>query len=348
MGNAYYFCILNYFSIRGDYSMGRLFSSAGVVIFLFLASIPCGGAPKVAVVGDARKDFGKYPAKERRDASYTIKNEGDATLRIINVRKTCGCAEAKCTKEKLEPGETAEVKGVILEESIFNAYSKNIYVETNDPDQRFLSLTIAGHAVPVVKSVKPNDKIYAGRLPAGKTWRSTVEIEPEDKDLVLGEPVAECAYPIKVSVTREGAVFKVVMEIDAGERAGDLKALVKIPVVRPEGWKPVAITVSGKVGAELAVIPAKLVPAGIDGTSRNRLAFQLRLLAPDGGVIDPAKMKISDAGGATFELGKVEGNTLAAEVLLPKELAEKIKEGKSVSAVFSYPGAADATLTIGR
>ena len=26
MGNAYYFCILNYFSIRGDYSMGRLFS----------------------------------------------------------------------------------------------------------------------------------------------------------------------------------------------------------------------------------------------------------------------------------------------------------------------------------
>jgi hypothetical protein len=225
-------------------------------MFLFSASLACGGAPRIAVVGDARKDFGKYPAKERKDASYTIKNEGDETLRIINVRKTCGCAEAKCTKEKLEPGETAEVKGVILEESIFNAYSKNIYVETNDPDQRFLTLTIAGHAVPVVKSVKPSDKIYAGRLPAGKTWKSSVEIEPEDKDLALGEPVVECAYPMRASVKKEGAVFKLVIEIDAGEKAGDLKALVKIPVIKPEGWKPVTITVSGKVGAEIAIIPA--------------------------------------------------------------------------------------------
>ena len=319
-------------------------------LLILLLSLPLCGlcAPKIAVVGDARKDFGKYPAKERKDASYTIKNEGDETLKIINVRKTCGCAEAKCTKEKLEPGETAEVKGVILEESIFNAYSKNIYIETNDPDQRFLSLTIAGHAVPVVKSVKPNDKIYAGRLPVGKTWKSAVEIEPEDKDLTLGEPVVECAYPMRASVAKDGAVFKVVMEIDAGEKAGDLKAQVKIPVVKPEGWKPVAITVSGKVGAELAIIPAKLVPAGIDGTSRTRLAFQLRLLSPDGAALDPAKMKISNVDGATFELGKAEGNTLAAEALVSKELAEKIKEGKSVTAVFSYPGAADATLTIGK
>ena len=49
-----------------------------------------------------------------------------------------------------------------------------------------------------------------------------------------------------------------------------------------------------------------------------------------------------------FELSKVDGNTLAAEVLLSNELAEKIKEGRSVSTVFSYPGAADATLTIGK
>ncbi len=65
-------------------------------------------------------------------------------------------------------------------------------------------------------------------------------------------------------------------------------------------------------------------------------------------MIDSAKMKISDVEGAMFELSKVDGNTLAAEVLLSNELAEKIKEGRSVSTVFSYPGAADATLTIGK
>jgi hypothetical protein len=59
-------------------------------------------------------------------------------------------------------------------------------------------------------------------------------------------------------------------------------------------------------------------------------------------------MKISDVDGATFELGKVEGNTQAAEAVLSNELADKIREGKLVTAVFSYPGAADATLTIGR
>jgi hypothetical protein len=202
--------------------------------------------------------------------------------------------------------------------------------------------------VPIVKSVKPNDKIFAGRLPTGKTWKSSVEIEPEDKDLVLGKPVVECPYPVKVSIAKDSAVFKVTMDIETGEKAGNLKALVKIPVVKPEGWKPVVITVSGKVGTELAVIPAKLIPRDVDGTFQSRLSFQLRLLSPDGGAINPAKMKISNVDGATFELGRIEGNTLSAAALLSKELAEKIKEGKTVTAVFSYPGAADATLAIGK
>ena len=85
MGNAYYFCILNHFKCQWSFKDIMFPKISNLLLLLLLFSVPLCGlcAPKIAVVGDARKDFGKYPAKERRDASYTIKKNNVFLWEIV-------------------------------------------------------------------------------------------------------------------------------------------------------------------------------------------------------------------------------------------------------------------------
>ena len=136
---------------------------------VLLASLPCvcgnplAAGPRAEVGGEGKADFGRYPARERKEASYRIRNSGDELLKILKVRSTCGaCAEISCTPRELKPGDTATVRAVILGNSIFGKYRKFIYLQTSDPAKKTIRLTIAGHAVPLVE-VAPTRKVHAGR-----------------------------------------------------------------------------------------------------------------------------------------------------------------------------------------
>ena len=61
------------------------------IILLASASIALASG-KIAVVNHDAIDFGKYPAREKKVATYTVRNVGKDTLKILKVRKTCGCA----------------------------------------------------------------------------------------------------------------------------------------------------------------------------------------------------------------------------------------------------------------
>ena len=107
------------------------------------------GNPKVTVEGSPSVDFGRYPAKNSKEAVFKIANRGGTPLKIVRIRKTCSCIEASCEKKQLEPEESAELRAVIAANSIRGPYSKTIYVETNDPEKRFLCLTVSGEAATV-------------------------------------------------------------------------------------------------------------------------------------------------------------------------------------------------------
>ncbi len=66
-------------------------------------------------------------------------------------------------------------------------------------------------------------------------------------------------------------------------------------------------------------------------------------------LIKPDGLSKSLTGNVLTRLSETKLEIVASRIVeVSKELADKIKDGKSVTAVFSYPGAADATLTIGR
>ena len=66
-------------------------------------------APKLEV-STSVWDFGQKWAGEKAETTITLRNVGDAPLRIEKVKTSCGCTAASMKKKLLEPGESEEVK----------------------------------------------------------------------------------------------------------------------------------------------------------------------------------------------------------------------------------------------
>ena len=191
-------------------------------------------------------DFGTYPANERKTAVFVLKNKGDSPLNIVMIRKTCACSEVKAERSKLEPGEETKIEIAVFPESIAGLYSKNVYVETDDPKNRFTALTVSGKALPLF-TVKPSEKLYAGMLAPGQIWKTSLLLESKEDALEFGKIQVE-GYPAKAELKELGpGKFGLDIELKA-EKAGTINSIVKIPVSKPEGWKTREIVIFGKVG----------------------------------------------------------------------------------------------------
>ncbi len=209
-------------------------------------SIPLiAGQATIAIKQSSKVDFGKYPANLKKEAFYAITNAGDDVLKIIKIRKTCGCSEAKVDKTELKPGETAKLKAVIKADSIYGPFSKNIYIESNDPKQRFLSITLSGHAVPIAK-IKPKNKIYAGSLKVGQKWTQAFLVEPTQNNVEFDQPVVK-GFPAHVTLTKQpNGKLRLVAEV-LPQKTGALKCKISLPIKSPLNWKPLEIIIAGSV-----------------------------------------------------------------------------------------------------
>jgi len=156
------------------------------IVLLVTAGMALAGG-KIAVVGKDTVDFGKYPAREKKIATYTIRNVGADTLKILRVRKTCGCASATASKSELKPKEEAEVEIIILPNTIFGLFSKNTFIESSDTANRFLKLNTAGNAIPLVE-VTPAMSFNAGRIKENTEWKTELSLTATEPGVTLGEP----------------------------------------------------------------------------------------------------------------------------------------------------------------
>jgi hypothetical protein len=222
---------------------------------LFIVNAP-GGNPVISVEGARQANFGNYPAKEEREFVFEIKNSGADVLKIIGVNKTCGaCAEIKVSEREIAPGKTAELKLLLVPGALSGPYTKNFFVETNDPKQRFIMFTFSGNAVPVAE-IRPSNLIYLGKITAGTLCRREFLIAPVGEGTLFGEPAAECNYPVEVSSSRGEKGLGIVFDFTPEKDIGQVKCEIKIPVLKPEGWPPLEILISAAVMDKSAPAPS--------------------------------------------------------------------------------------------
>lgn len=93
------------------------------------------------------KDFEIVPKGEYVHHVFELKNEGDATLELIDVKPACGCTVAEFDKT-IAPGQVGQVKVQLETANFAGPIAKPISVFTNDPENPKLQLVVKAEVKP--------------------------------------------------------------------------------------------------------------------------------------------------------------------------------------------------------
>lgn len=107
--------------------------------------------PELAVEDGPFFDFGAADEGSLVEHVFRMKNVGDTDLVILNVRPGCSCTKAQPSTNTIAPGATATLLARYnsAARADSSAYTQ-IAVETNDPKQPTIVLSMAGRIHPIV------------------------------------------------------------------------------------------------------------------------------------------------------------------------------------------------------
>lgn len=103
-------------------------------------------------------NFGFLPKGVHALHTYTIKNKGTDTLRIIKVSPTCGCTSAPLGKSDIGPGDSTRLDVFFDSKKFSGKVTKKISILSNDPKDPYtdISFTARVDRVHPFITAKPN------------------------------------------------------------------------------------------------------------------------------------------------------------------------------------------------
>ena len=172
-----------------------------VLFFILFTLVNVVDAKPKLLIKERVWDFGAIKQHKTAKHNFLVKNEGKETLIIKRLRTTCGCTAALTTKERIAPGESGEIKVTFSSGYRQGRVTKYVYVESNDPDEPLLKLTVMG-IVEVVLSPQINvnpSNIYLGIIWVADKIKSTLNVENiGDADLIIQKVEAPPTGELKV------------------------------------------------------------------------------------------------------------------------------------------------------
>lgn len=316
-----------------------------LVVLFFTSFVMAEEAGRIEVVGKDCVDFGKYPAREKKVAVYQIRNSGTGKLEILNIRKTCGCASAVCDKKVLETNETANVEVVILPNSIFGLYSKNTFVESSDPANKFLRLTVAGNSIPIIE-VNPSLEINAGRIKTNSTWSQSFDLKATEPGVSLGDLKTESNYKVESKlekITGGEGHYALSMTLLPTAESGDFRCTMSIPVTTPTNHPSTRILVSGRIGTELSAVPG-IAYLALASEPQTRV-FSMRVLGERTRVLRLEDLSLPVHKDAAFSVKPVsQGHGLEVTGTFGPEFAKELYAEENIPLEFKIRGASSATV----
>lgn len=126
---------------NGDY-----FSQWTLLIFVVLSGfvIAQSASEPKTVIKPMYYDFGNIVQDSVVTTFFVITNEGGGLLKIRKVDASCGCTAVMPEKNELKPGESTNIKVTFNSKGRSGKQNKIITVETNDPDNPTIKLSLMG------------------------------------------------------------------------------------------------------------------------------------------------------------------------------------------------------------
>lgn len=174
------------------------------------------------------KDFGERWAGDKVDHSYVICNDGKTPLQL-KVIPTCGCTVAGQFENPVPPGKCTNVPIVLSTGMMTTPLTKIINVETSDPANQKVTLTIKG-TVKARIQMEPYGGLNWGRVtPLGPTTRTMKITNNLPTPLKLEEVPNEQnkIFQAKVEEKEPGKVYEITVDAKPPYSEGQNNAILK-------------------------------------------------------------------------------------------------------------------------
>lgn len=136
--------------------MPRIPAALPLVCLFSLAAAAAPLSPRLVCEGTPF-DFGEAPNTGKVEHDFLLRNEGELSAEISNVKSSCGCTVATLSGEDrvIRPGGTGTVHVVFDLAGRTGPQNKVVTVESNDPHRRSLALQLVGTAVQPLTASPP-------------------------------------------------------------------------------------------------------------------------------------------------------------------------------------------------
>ncbi|MDI6792427.1 MAG: DUF1573 domain-containing protein [bacterium] len=201
-------------------------------------------------------DFGEIGQGIQVTHVFKFKNVGNTDLNIKNTKASCGCTAALLSTKVIAPGDTGEVKVTFSSGNFSGRQSKNIYVDSDDPDEGKVTLEITATVKPPV-TLNP-DRLVFGKVKIGEEVSKEVEIRAEQGiELKIQKVEVEVDYIQTEILERNPKGGKIKVTLRANTPVGAVEKDIKIFTNHPQ--KPVTeLHVSARVQGRIQLSPEYL------------------------------------------------------------------------------------------
>ena len=136
-------------------------------------AVPATQGPRI-VCDEPLYDFGTADSQSTIEHTFVIRNAGDTTLEISNVRPACGCTLANISEKMIPPGGESQITARLSLQGRNGPQSKPITILSNDPQNPEYRVTLAGTVATAI-NVTP-DRLMFGQIGTAQTIELFVEI----------------------------------------------------------------------------------------------------------------------------------------------------------------------------
>jgi len=183
-----------------------LIGAAAATLAVFLATGPTAAEPSAApvprlVVERPEFDAGKVTPGDVLRVEFTLRNEGQAPLTILDVKKDCGCLVPRFD-DVIEPGQVGHVRVTLRTDGFQGPIEKHVYIETDDPKLAAVSLTIKA-LLPRSVEVTPGNEVSL-LVTRGQAASVDVTLQATD-ELPLDVESFESSLPYLTAAVAPGA-----------------------------------------------------------------------------------------------------------------------------------------------
>lgn len=219
-----------------------------LLIFSFFFTVVLAQAQKpMASIEPEEYNFGTIKEGETASHDFTILNSGDDTLKILDVRASCGCTAVKPEKSSLPPGESTLLHVTFNSKGKHGKQTKIVYVKTNDPKHKiyrtkFIGEVVVNDDVPgksgneaseaAPKIFFPVNEHNFGKVQEGEVVNYTFKISNKGKDnLEIKNVKTSCgctAALIDDKIIEPGKEEDLKVELNTKNRSGKLTRTITV------------------------------------------------------------------------------------------------------------------------